>query len=512
MSKISLVNLANLQNENTAVSAINTNNATISNAVDNSLSRDGSQPNSMNANLDMNSFQILNLPSPATMNSPARLVDVVTNPTVSVALPVSGNNTWTGTNTFSSISTFNGASTFTGNALFKSGKPWFDVLAFGAVGNGINDDTSSIQAALTAAGAAPAGGGTVFMPNGQYKVTGTLTVPNGVRLMGSGKATCIIQASQTDAVVIQTNTGTECYLEGFWIIGKGFSGDPGFGANFPVITFNSTNGACKDVRLWGGNSSLNIAGNDNLFENVDAGNVYGNQAVFTTGSNWFSRCKIDSGTTAQAITSSKPYPAWASTTHYNVGQAVIVGSYIIVCTVSGTTGSSLPTLKNFGVNIIDGTATWQLVNQTTFVGVQMATGALENRFIQCDFSAPYSSSMISQAAQNFVICTDCVFSNAIDIVSATHFSVSGSALGDVITVYTGNPGSVNISDNWYSAASTIAIQANVNNFIVARNFMQGGTVLVATGTSDHYVITNNVGVTVTDNGSGTHKSITGNVT
>ena len=34
------------------------------------------EPNSMNNNLDMNSFQILNLPAPATQNSPARLRDV----------------------------------------------------------------------------------------------------------------------------------------------------------------------------------------------------------------------------------------------------------------------------------------------------------------------------------------------------------------------------------------------------------------------------------------------------
>lgn len=60
MSKITLTNLANLENETTAVNAINNNNGILTGAFDNTLSRDGTSPNVMNANLDMNGFQILN--------------------------------------------------------------------------------------------------------------------------------------------------------------------------------------------------------------------------------------------------------------------------------------------------------------------------------------------------------------------------------------------------------------------------------------------------------------------
>src|SRR6266478_6343852 len=109
MTKITLTDLVNLQNETTAVNAVNTNNNIIELAFDNTLSRDGTSPNTMGANLDMNSNQILNLPSPATVNSPARLVDVVTNPTINVppvgtsgaVVPLlNANNTWSGTQTF----------------------------------------------------------------------------------------------------------------------------------------------------------------------------------------------------------------------------------------------------------------------------------------------------------------------------------------------------------------------------------------------------------------------------
>lgn len=60
MSKITLTNLVNLQNETTAVNAINANSAVLTTSLDNTLSRDGTQPNTMGANLDMNGFQILN--------------------------------------------------------------------------------------------------------------------------------------------------------------------------------------------------------------------------------------------------------------------------------------------------------------------------------------------------------------------------------------------------------------------------------------------------------------------
>lgn len=74
--KVSLTNIVNLQNETSVVNAINNNNAAITAAIDNTLSRDGTNPNQMNAVLDMNTQQVLNLPPPATQNSPLRLADL----------------------------------------------------------------------------------------------------------------------------------------------------------------------------------------------------------------------------------------------------------------------------------------------------------------------------------------------------------------------------------------------------------------------------------------------------
>src|SRR5947207_14203835 len=76
MSKITLTDLASLQNETTAVNAVNANNATLETALDNTLSRDGTSPNTMSAPLDMNSNQIINLPTPVSANSALRLSDL----------------------------------------------------------------------------------------------------------------------------------------------------------------------------------------------------------------------------------------------------------------------------------------------------------------------------------------------------------------------------------------------------------------------------------------------------
>lgn len=86
--KITLTNVGSI--DTTLVNAINANNAILTTAMDNTLSRDGTSPNQMGANLDMNSNQILNLPAPATVNSPARLIDVVSNPSITIPPVLTG--------------------------------------------------------------------------------------------------------------------------------------------------------------------------------------------------------------------------------------------------------------------------------------------------------------------------------------------------------------------------------------------------------------------------------------
>lgn len=81
MSKLTLSTVANIAGQPvSAATNINNNSALIISAVDNTLSRDGTSPNYMSSELDMNSNQIINLPPPSTDNSAARLIDLLTIP------------------------------------------------------------------------------------------------------------------------------------------------------------------------------------------------------------------------------------------------------------------------------------------------------------------------------------------------------------------------------------------------------------------------------------------------
>lgn len=74
MAKLSLTDLAST-NASSLVSAINANNALIEAAIEKTLSRDGTSPNSMEDTLDMNNERIVNLPEPVSSTEPVRKGD-----------------------------------------------------------------------------------------------------------------------------------------------------------------------------------------------------------------------------------------------------------------------------------------------------------------------------------------------------------------------------------------------------------------------------------------------------
>lgn len=75
MPKLSLSDVSNLTNQASAIGTINENMRLIEAAVENTISRDGTVPNNMDADFDMNEFRILNLPEPQDGAEPLRLMD-----------------------------------------------------------------------------------------------------------------------------------------------------------------------------------------------------------------------------------------------------------------------------------------------------------------------------------------------------------------------------------------------------------------------------------------------------
>lgn len=76
MAKYTPTVLSNPSNEQTFVSQLNINFSTLATLLETFLSRDGTSPNMMEADLDMNSNRILNLPTPLLATEPLRLSDL----------------------------------------------------------------------------------------------------------------------------------------------------------------------------------------------------------------------------------------------------------------------------------------------------------------------------------------------------------------------------------------------------------------------------------------------------
>lgn len=77
MAKIDpLTEVENIESQTTLTQALADNFDKIESAIDNTVSRDGSAPNYMLADFDMNGKRIINLPSPQSGSDPARWQDV----------------------------------------------------------------------------------------------------------------------------------------------------------------------------------------------------------------------------------------------------------------------------------------------------------------------------------------------------------------------------------------------------------------------------------------------------
>lgn len=145
--KLTLSDLANLANQTTAVATINANNTLIEAALENTLSLDGTEPNSMDATLDMNSYPIINVPTPATSHHAVNkaYVDGLIDGTQEF---IQDNNT-------------------TPEAIG------------GAVGDRTTVDTTALQTTINSFGS---GGGTTTL--GQRYLTGSLDLKPNVQLKG----------------------------------------------------------------------------------------------------------------------------------------------------------------------------------------------------------------------------------------------------------------------------------------------------------------------------------------
>jgi hypothetical protein len=125
---------------------------------------------------------------------------------------------------------------------------------FGAVGDGLANDTMALNDALRAAGASVNGvyGAFVYLPKGTYLVDSTLIVPNGVGLRGDGPTSTVIKASPAfNAPALIRNASQDGTQEFAFLESLGLEGNRGGGAliSEALISFGSLfiNSYIRDV-------------------------------------------------------------------------------------------------------------------------------------------------------------------------------------------------------------------------------------------------------------------------
>ena len=90
------------------------------------------------------------------------------------------------------------AATGTTGTFWDEGGAVFNVMAYGATGDGSADDTSAIRAAVSAA--ASAGGGVVYLPAGNYLISGQIGITlSGIQIVGAGQNATAITVSSAYA-------------------------------------------------------------------------------------------------------------------------------------------------------------------------------------------------------------------------------------------------------------------------------------------------------------------------
>jgi hypothetical protein len=274
--------------------ALNTNFENLRNKFDNTLSLDGSTPNAMQADLDMNSNDILNAGevnvnaltidgvavfpnntqlattyatqnytgngstttyamgfNPATKANVDAYIDGVyqnqdafnisgTNLTFTAAPPLNSaieikvpvNVTDLVASDSQQITYTQGGSGAVTRTVQSRLRDFVSVKDFGAVGDGVTDDTAAIQAAIDASDG-------VYFPSGTYRINSKISFSKSISIVGSDKNAAIIHSYVDDyAIEITYVAGNSTLLENLSIEYKG-SGSNGAGVYYFGPTTNT---------------------------------------------------------------------------------------------------------------------------------------------------------------------------------------------------------------------------------------------------------------------------------
>jgi hypothetical protein len=281
------------------------------------------------------------------------------------------------------------ANKWTADQFFGSVRPWCDVRGHGALGNGTADDSAAFVSCI---GVLASTGGIIYVPPGVYCVFSGIALTGtagSIMLRGAGRDSTVIDVCGHNVVAVKVD-GSEDILSDMAISGYN---SPAASGQAVWFTQNCVNCAGERLFVNFGYFSVEADAPDVELDAVQAGYAYGVANVYIRAGIWIYNGKFDQGWPVSMLTGEPA--AWAGGTAYAAGAAVIVGDFILQATVAGTSGSSMPAAAAYGVNIKDGTVTWQLYAPYSYTGLDYDTTFIagsnnEGHCYKCDVTGPWS--------------------------------------------------------------------------------------------------------------------------
>ena len=231
MAKITLTDIGSGYGSTTV---INANNALIETAMENTLSRDGTSPNQMQAGLDMNSNRITNLPNASNNTEPVTLGQASSIQSFTGVVATAGavgEVLWPQTSAESS------AGVTPTNYEYEPG----NVLRYGTnTTPGTTDMTTAIQAAIDSTA-------DVILPYGTYYITGAITGTT-TRIFGNNSTITLADATFGAFQF----SGSNCIIQDLIIDGAGTTGQwSNNGTNFGIkfTGYSATNNIVRNCTL-----------------------------------------------------------------------------------------------------------------------------------------------------------------------------------------------------------------------------------------------------------------------
>lgn len=364
--------------------------------------------------------------------------------TGTIALDLTAANVWTG-----NLQT-------NASAYFKNGKPWSDVIACGAVGNGVGGatataNTNAFDACVTIIQAL--GGGDVFVPPGTYCVkpnSGSFALNytgiNNLRLICAGpQGACAINACTGDGTnftVIRMNGGKNALVN---MTVNGANPAAGVAPTGDGVLFDTSCTECytENSKFLGGNHAFVASAADIWLKDVNMDSSYGSSLLNVNGAVHMVRGKLDQAWPCTEWAVGASISAWAATTAYSTNAFVSRLGYIFqacngVGGGGGTSGGTGPVVTTYGTNITDGTVTWRLVAPSTYAALEF-TGGGASSFVDVDMTGPYLNGVAftsgSPQLVEFTMLTfggprnACVYLNSGSQVSVTQSKLTRCGLG-----------------------------------------------------------------------------------